>query len=61
MGALILLVQIVVSLLVTALTLPALLATVPALREPGAGLAVAAGTIAITLISMRLVWPRRRA
>ena len=61
MAGLILLLQIVVTLVVTALSLPALLATVPALRDQPLGLVVMAVVAAITFAGLRLIWPRRKA
>jgi hypothetical protein len=60
MAAVILLVQIVISLVVTALSMPMLLGTIPALREKPAGLAVMAVVMAVTLGGLRLIWPRRK-
>ena len=60
MAALILLVQIVVSLVITALSLPALLGTVPALRDQPMGLLVMGVVLAVTFVGIRLVWPRRK-
>ncbi len=60
MAAVILLAQIVISLVVAALSLPALLASVPALREQPAGLAVATGVLVVTFVGIRFVWPRRK-
>jgi hypothetical protein len=61
MAGVILLLQIVISLIVTALSLPALLGTVPALRDRPAGLAVMAVVMAVTFVGLRLIWPRRKA
>ena len=61
MAGLILLLQIVVTLVVTALSLPALLATVPALRDQPLGLVVMAVVAAVTFAGLRLIWPRRKA
>lgn len=60
MAAVILLVQIVTSLVITALSLPALLGTVPALRDQPAGLLVMGVVMAVTFAGIRLVWPRRK-
>jgi hypothetical protein len=61
MAGLILLLQIVITLVVTALSLPALLATIPALRDQPLGLAVMAVVAAVTFAGLRLIWPRRKA
>ena len=61
MAGLILLLQIVITLVVTALSLPALLATVPALRDQPLGRAVMAVVAAVTFAGLRLIWPRRKA
>jgi hypothetical protein len=60
MAGVILLLQIVITLVVTALSLPALLGTVPALRNQPAGLAVMAVVMAVTFVGLRLIWPRRK-
>ncbi len=61
MAGLILLLQLVISLVVTALSLPALLATIPALRDQPSGLVVMAVIMAVTFAGLRLIWPRRKA
>ena len=61
MGALILLAQIVISLIVTALSMPALLVTFPVLRDRPAGLAAVAGILLVTFAGIRIVWPKRKA
>lgn len=61
MAALIVLLQIVITFVVTALSLPALLATVPALRDQPLGLLVMAVVAAVTFAGLRLIWPRRKA
>ena len=61
MAALIVLLQIVITFVVTALSLPALLATIPALRDQPLGLLVMAVVAAVTFAGLRLVWPRRKA
>jgi hypothetical protein len=61
MAGLILLLQIVITLVVTALSLPALLATIPALRDQPLGLGVMAVVAAVTFAGLRLIWPRRKA
>jgi hypothetical protein len=61
MAGLILLLQIVISLVITALSMPALLGTVPTLRDQPAGLAVMAVIMAVTFAGLRLIWPRRKA
>jgi hypothetical protein len=61
MTGLILLVQIVITFVVTALSLPALLATIPALRDQPLGLLVMAVVAAVTFAGIRLIWPRRKA
>ena len=61
MSAGILLIQIVISLVVTALSLPYLLATTPGLRDRPLGLAATAGLLVLTFVGLRLVWPRRKA
>ena len=61
MAALIVLLQIVITFVVTALSLPALLATIPALRDQPLGLLVMAAVAAVTFAGLRLIWPRRKA
>ena len=61
MAALIVLLQIVITFVVTALSLPALLATIPALRDQPLGLVVMAVVAAVTFAGLRLIWPRRKA
>jgi len=61
MAALIVLLQIVITFVVTALSLPALLATIPALRDQPLGLGVMAVVAAVTFAGLRLIWPRRKA
>lgn len=61
MAALIVLLQIVITFVVTALSLPALLATIPGLRDQPLGLLVMAVVAAVTFAGLRLIWPRRKA
>lgn len=61
MAALIVLLQLVITFVVTALSLPALLATIPALRDQPLGLLVMAVVAAVTFAGLRLIWPRRKA
>ena len=61
MGALILLVQIVISLILTALWMPMLLVTFPVLRDRPAGVAVVAGLLLVTFAGIRIVWPKRKS
>ncbi len=60
MRALVLLLQIVVSVVVTALCMPVLLATVPAARERPLGLAAVAVIAGLTFAGLRVVWPKRQ-
>ena len=61
MRPLIIFVQVLASLVVTATIMPALLVTVPAAQSGGVGIAVAAGVFAVTLLLIVLVWPRRKS
>ena len=61
MAGLVLLLQLVITLVVTALSVPALLATIPALRDQPLGLAAIAAVMAATVVGLRLIWPRRKA
>ena len=61
MAGLVLLLQLVITLVVTALSVPALLSTIPALRDQPWGLAAMAGVMAVTFAGLRLIWPRRKA
>ena len=61
MAALIVFLQIVITFVVTALSLPALLATIPGLRDQPLGLLVMAVVAAVTFAGLRLIWPRRKA
>jgi len=61
MAVVILLAQIVISIIVAALSMPALLATFPAVREQPLGLVVMAAILAVTFVGVRLVWPKRKA
>ena len=60
MRATILIVQILVTLVVTAAIMPVLLATVPALRRDAVGAAVLGGVLVVAFVLLRLVWPSAR-
>jgi len=60
MRLLIILVQVVISALVTATVMPAVLATVPAARDQRVGIGVVAGLLAATYFLVTLIWPRRK-
>ncbi len=59
-GALLLLIQMLLSFFVVGLLLPALLAKLPSLRGPGVGPWLALGIAAAVFILLRLVWPRSK-
>ena len=60
MRALIVFVQVLVSLLLTASFMPIVLVTIPAAQEEGAGLAMMGGLFVVLLVLIMLVWPKRR-
>lgn len=60
MRLLIILVQLVISALVTATVMPAVLVSVPAAKDQRVGLGIVAGLLALTFFLVTLVWPRRR-
>ena len=60
MRLLIILVKLVISALVTATVMPAVLASLPAARDQRVGLGIVAGLLALTFALVTLVWPRRK-
>jgi hypothetical protein len=55
----VILIQIVISLVVTASVTPALLFAIPEAREGRQGMALTAGVLLTTFLVIWLVWPRR--
>ncbi len=53
-------IQLIVSVVLTALLMPALLVAVPAAREGRTGLAMMAGVMAVVFALVTLIWPRRK-
>ena len=53
-------VQLLISAVLTALLMPAVLVAVPAAREDRAGLAMMAGLMAVVFAVVALLWPRRK-
>jgi hypothetical protein len=49
-----------ISFVITALTMPAILMSVPAAREGRIGIALTAGVAAVSFILVWLAWPRRK-
>jgi hypothetical protein len=60
MRVLIVIVQILVTLVLTASVMPIILVTVPAAREERLGLTLMAGVMIIVFVLVSLVWPARR-
>jgi hypothetical protein len=56
----ILMVQWLISAVVTASVMPALLVALPAARDRRIGLSVMAGVMTVSFVLIALVWPRRR-
>ena len=56
----IVIVQLLISAVVTASVMPALLVALPATRDRRVGLSVMAGVMAVAFVLIALVWPRRR-
>lgn len=57
----VLVLQLVLTFVLTALVMPALLFSIPAARNDRLGLALMSGTAVLVFVILRLVWPRRRA
>jgi len=53
--------QVLVSLVITASVVPAILVSVPAARDEAVGPGLMAGVLGVTLLVVWLVWPRLRA
>jgi hypothetical protein len=61
MRALVVVLQIVISVVVTASLMPLLLVSVPAAQNERVGLAIMAGLFAASFVVIALVWPRRKS
>ena len=59
-GVAVLFLQVVVSVLVVASALPALLAKVPAARDGWIGPGLAVGAMAAIFVLLRVLWPQQR-
>ena len=59
MKAMVILLQVVLSLVLVASLTPVVLVMVPGLREGGAGQAVVVVMLVVVFVLLRLVWPRR--
>ena len=55
----IVIVQLLISAVITASVMPALLVALPAARDRRVGLSVMAGVMAVSFVLMALIWPRR--
>ena len=53
--------QVIISLLITASTMPVLLFTIPQVRDDRIGLGLAVGVFALAFLVLWLVWPRRKS
>ena len=51
--------QILITFVVVAVSMPALLTYVPAMRNPVAGPSVALGLAVVVFTILRVIWPRR--
>ena len=60
MRLLIILLQLIISAVVTATVMPAVLATMPAARDQRVGLGIMTGLLAVTFCLVTLIWPRRK-
>ena len=60
MKAALVLAQVLISFVVVAVTLPALMVFVPAARDTALGPGLAIGLLVVVFIVLRLAWPRRR-
>lgn len=58
---LLLLIQFVLSLIITASIMPIVLANAPAAREQPVGLTIASAILVVTFALLWLVWPRRKS
>ncbi len=61
MRAWILFLQVIISLFVTAVTMPFVLVVAPSAQDQRVGLAWMAGILALTFSAVHVVWPRRKA
>ena len=52
--------QLVVSAVLTALLMPAILVAVPAAQDDRVGIAILAGVLATMFVVVALLWPRRK-
>jgi predicted membrane channel-forming protein YqfA (hemolysin III family) len=53
--------QLVISLFVTASIMPVILATLPEAGQPAVGLSLMAVVLLVTFLGVRLVWPVKKA
>jgi hypothetical protein len=53
-------VQLLISAIVTAVVMPALLVAVPAARDQRVGVSLMAGLMAVSFAVVSLLWPRRK-
>jgi hypothetical protein len=60
MRLVIVVVQLVISAVVTATVMPALLVALPAARDRRVGLSLMAGLMAVSFAVIALLWPRRK-
>ena len=58
---LLLVIQFVLSFIITASVMPVILANAPAAREQPVGLTIAATILVVTFAVLWLIWPRRKA
>ena len=57
----VLLIQFVLSLVITASLMPVVLASAPAAREQPVGLTIASAILVVTFALLWLIWPRRKS
>src|SRR6185436_13163973 len=60
MKAALVLAQVLISFVIVAVTLPALMVFIPAAQDTALGPGLAVGLFVLVFIVLRLVWPRRR-
>jgi hypothetical protein len=60
MKAALLIGQILISIVIVAVTMPALVALIPAAQDTALGPGLAIGLLVTVFVILRLVWPRRR-
>lgn len=60
MRVLIILVQILISLFLTASLMPVVLVSLPAAQEEGVGMGIMGVMVVVAFIVVALVWPKRR-